>query len=202
MTPTPQRLLVFLHGHGSSASEASDRVGALELDRTWHVLCPATPGHGPDDEGSWFDTAAGGVDKATFKSSVEHLDRLIGGVCSDGGIDGSDVVVGGFSQGAAMAIGLAAFGTVRPRRMVTASGWIPEGRGVEVDLTAMGVDSVLVQVSEGDEVVPADLSRWSAQAMVDHGIAVEVREYAGGHRWTADMVGDAGRWLQSDRAED
>ncbi len=189
-------LVVFLHGHESSPDELGDMAGRLELPASWVVVVPAAAGHGTDAASSWFDTGPRGVDADGVDRSARHLEGLIDGLLADSGLDRANLVVGGFSQGAAMALVLAARGTIAGSRLLVQSGWIPEGPGVEVDLAGAALESAFVQASKNDAVVPAELSLWAADALTAAGTKVEHREYPGGHAMSTMMCVDAGAWIQ------
>ena len=75
-------------------------------------------------------------------------------------------------------------------RLLICSGWIPEGPDVEPDLAESGVSAALVQLARDDDVVPAELTRWSAEALGSTGCAIDLLEYPGGHGlYPADVWG-------------
>jgi predicted esterase len=125
------------------------------------------------------------------------MEMVITAVLEESDLSRSALVLAGFSQGAAMAMVLAARGAARGGRLIVSSGWIPEGPGIDIDLADCGVASALVQLSSGDEVVAPELTRWSADALERSGCVVDVVEYPGPHDMTELRYRDAGAWMTS-----
>jgi predicted esterase len=110
-------------------------------------------------------------------------------------------VLGGFSQGAATALALAASLATEEAvlgGLLIQAGFAPEVFDDEIDLTAIRARRVLVQHGIDDEVVPSfmakDLATLIGSAAEPHA-DIEVEILAGGHTLTAGMLDGTRRWL-------
>lgn len=200
-----RQVLVYLHGHGS-APDLVHPFFRQHHDDGWVRLCPRGPL--PTDGGwSWFDSSPRGVDRAGLDASVARVRTLVEATTGDLGATWSDVVVAGFSQGASLALGVAAaLGAdgVTIGGLLVQAGFAPEVFGDEVDLGTVRARSVLVQHGESDEVVPSfmagDLgaSIGASSGAVD---GIEVQLLPGGHTLSPAMLDAARRWLAGEPDE-
>lgn len=140
-------------------------------------------------------------------ASVARVRTLVEATTADLGATWSDVVVAGFSQGASLALGVAAaLGAdgVTIGGLLVQAGFAPEVFGDEVDLGTVRARSVLVQHGETDEVVPSfmagDLgaSIGASSGAVD---GIEVQLLPGGHTLSPAMLDAARRWLAGEPDE-
>jgi phospholipase/carboxylesterase len=108
-----------------------------------------------------------------------------------------EMVIGGFSQGAAMALAVALGASSRPRPagIVCLSGFLADVDGLEYDWDADADLPVLVQHGRADEVVPVDLGSDTAHILEQHGLEVTWHEYRMGHQTTLESLSDARDWL-------
>jgi phospholipase/carboxylesterase len=108
-----------------------------------------------------------------------------------------EMVIGGFSQGGAMAlaIGLGASTRPRPAGVICWSGFLADVEGLEYDWEAARDLEVLVQHGTADEMVPVEMGRDTATLLEQHDVAVTFRDYAMGHQTTLESLADARSWL-------
>ena len=215
-------LLVYFHGHDSTPRDVDSFFRDPHADG-WTRLCPTGPCRTPAAH-AWFETGPRGVLWPTLEANVELACSVISearrGLVGDDGA----VVLGGFSQGAAFALAVAAAMSGEVRGLLLQSPFLPESVDGEVDLAggtlangttdgagvgvpdALGISPassprrgarVLVHLSRHDEVVPPMVSRDVADLLRTTGATVEVEEFDGGHRVTVDMVASAAAWLRS-----
>jgi probable F420-dependent oxidoreductase len=191
-------VLVALHGHGDEPATARF-WGRRMAPPGWEVVAP---GAARDDDGvrSWFRTTPTGVDGATLRTSARRVAALVADLRGDAG---RPVVVVGFSQGAALALGLGAVG-VQPDAVVAICGFVPEVSGGSSTLRPEVGDgprhpATLIVGREDDEVVPAFFSADAEAAVRAEGGPAALQRLPGGHvvdelaidtvrRWVADVV--------------
>jgi predicted esterase len=172
--------LVVLHGHGDEVGDAGRLADRLGLG--WPVRTPEAPS-GPDGVRSWFATSARGADPGSLELSRELVEAAVAS-CPDG-----DVVLVGFSQGAAMALSM---GPVeRVSSVVAFNAFLPEGEGIEPS----GGPAVLLVAGSEDETVPAFFSRDAAAALSNAGRDVELQVLPGGHAVSEVALESARGWL-------
>jgi phospholipase/carboxylesterase len=194
------RLLFLLHGYGATEHDLT-AIGPL-LDPDGHFLVAGARGPVPADGGAaWFEPTPLGPDPESLLLSLSSLDRALDLLCGEHLLGRDEVIVGGFSQGAAMALALsfAAGDRPRPAGVLCLSGFLAEARGLEYDWTRPN-PPVLVQHGRLDEVVPVDLGRDTAAALEMHGVPTTYRQYEMGHQTTLESLADARDWLARTRA--
>jgi thioredoxin 1 len=111
----------------------------------------------------------------------------------------SESVIGGFSQGAMLALALAfRAGATKPAGVLGMSGSLPPGDGIEYDWT--NPPAVLLQHGTHDPLIPAVRARQTAESLASHGVPVVYREYEMEHSVSLESVRDAKEWLDKLRA--
>ncbi|MFN8051198.1 MAG: hypothetical protein U0Q22_07185 [Acidimicrobiales bacterium] len=204
MTHDSPALLVYLHGHGSTPHQVA-AVFCEPADDGWVRCCPAAAV--PAGDGwSWFEEGPMGIVGASLDRAVAAIVAVVEATRDELGIGRDRVVVGGFSQGAALALAVAA---ALPRDdeggtlggLLLEAGFVPEVFGTDFPLTAVAAGSVLVQHPVDDEVVPAFMGKDLAESLgAVPGVGeVELDLVAGGHVVSPDMLATASRWLRDRR---
>lgn len=201
------RLLVLLHGWAAAERDMARLGRALDPDGRWLVVAPRGPVAVGEDRCAWFARdAAGEIDAASLRDSLDAVDELIDDLSAARKLDRSEAVVGGFSQGAAAALVLARrpSGRPRPTGVLCLSGFL-----AAVDAPDLGFDgdgaadvAVLVQHGTEDDVVPALLGRAVARMCERSGTPVVHEEHPIGHETSAASRASAARWLTAVAAGD
>lgn len=190
--------LVYLHGHGSSP-ELVHPWFRQHHDDGWLRVCPAA--QVPVDDGaSWYGSGPRGVDRAQLDESVARVCATTEAAMDEVGATWSDVVVGGFSQGASVALAVAIhLGRERaPGGLLLQAGFLPELWDDELDLSLVGAAEVLIQHGRDDEVVPPFLAEDLAGPLRAAGSVVTVELLPGGHTLSPAMLDGARAWLAPD----
>jgi predicted esterase len=165
-TPT----LVMMHGHGG---DPSTFAGLSSPSQQLDIVTPRAP-HDDHGHASWW--AAG-----SFGPTVDDIEQFV--------IPSAPVIVGGFSQGAAMATVIAAAQT-SVCALIVVAGFLPD----PPPTLARPID-VLCMHSEDDETVDpflgARVARWASAA----GCRLTSLRYEGGHRWTQRVDDAIVHWI-------
>lgn len=181
------RLLVLLHGHGDEPGRLLDHLDTIDPGRRFTSVAPRGPVAAADDTPSWFDDE---TDGATLVAAVhERIEWAAGST----GLEASEVVVLGYSQGAAAALAVAASGSVPLAGVVAVAGWLPNLAGLALE-PATGL-AVLAVHGAGDDVVPAPAGRSAARFLERSGCAVDWHEVATGHLLDATLLAPVAGWL-------
>lgn len=197
------RVLVFLHGHDDDPAAYPTLLADL-LPEGFTAVVPRGPVDGPEGRAGWFDQVDGEPDPTQVGRALEVINGAIDDVTRHQGIPPRRIVLGGFSQGAAMALTwlLRADrpgGPVAPDELggvLAIAGWLPDVDGVTIDLgRAAGVE-VYVGHGEDDDVVPLPLGASVARALERRGAAVVFHRLPGGHDVTA-AAATSRAWLAS-----
>jgi phospholipase/carboxylesterase len=136
---------------------------------------------------------------------VQTLDRLRASIparhTESDDTESDDIVVLGYSQGAAvaLALALAASSGWRPTAVVALAAWLPHEPGLDWDLTAAEHAHLRVLLVHGthDEVVPAAQGRSAHRLLARHGIETSYRELETAHQ-LAPLAEAAREWLGLD----
>jgi phospholipase/carboxylesterase len=194
----PRRLLVLLHGFDADEHGLAALGPLIDPDGRFLVAAPRGPVAVPDGTGrAWWRYGARGPDPETFHGSYHALHDEIDRLCAAHLMTRDEMVVGGFSQGGAMALAVALGVSSRPRPagVLCLSGFIADVDGLDYDWEADLDLPVLIQHGRSDEVVPVEMGRDTAATLEHHGVAVTFRDYDMGHQTTLESLADARDWL-------
>jgi phospholipase/carboxylesterase len=189
-------LLVALHGHQDDPVELAARLDALPGSPA--VLAPRSA---IDDRGPvWFRTDEHGPVEADLLAALDQIDATIAEACATGGFGRDQVVIGGFSQGGAVALALALRdgGGAQPLAgLFCVSGWLPHADAVTYDATALAAGGTRALVIHGadDEVVAVQQGRSAARYLERHGVTTRYVELPGGHHLGPDALAELAAWL-------
>jgi thioredoxin 1 len=199
-TPEAARVLLLVHGLGADERDLGALLPYLDPEGRFLTVFPRGPIAAPPGF-AWYDFAAieggAGGGGATFLDSLEALDDLLDEVCAEHDRPRSEAIVGGFSQGAALAVALAyrAGDRPHPAGVLAMSGYLPEVDGLEYDWDAAASIPALVQHGTDDPLIPVERGRALAQTLESHGAPVTFHDYPMEHQVALESVQDAHRWL-------
>lgn len=175
--------LVLLHGRGADENDLFPLLDALDPERRLHGYTPRGPLSLPPGGAHWY--VLGGIgtpEPETFSASyaalVEFLDEL----------SYERIVLGGFSQGCAMAYALALYrGRPRPDALLAMSGFIPRVGGYELDLEPPFPRIVIVH-GVFDQMIPVQWGRAARDMLEEAGADVLYRESSIEHWIDPDVI--------------
>jgi len=192
-----ERLLVLAHGYGADERDLGGLLPYLDPEGRFVTVLPRGPEAAPGSPGfSWFDLADPAAAREGFAAAVLALDEVIDDASTEHGLDRSEAVIGGFSQGAgvALALGLGSPEGRRPAGILALSPFLP---GTDVlpapaDL-ATGVP-VIIQHGTDDPLVPVKRSRELARALAAAGVPVVFGEYPMEHQVALESIEAVRKW--------
>jgi thioredoxin 1 len=198
----PERLFLLLHGFGADENDLGGLLPYLDPDGRFVTILPRGPIAAPPGF-AWYDiggvTGNGERADATFLANLDALDDLLDAAAEEHGLPRREAIVGGFSQGAAMALalGLRRSDREHPTGVLAMSTYLPEIEGLEYDWDAAREIPVLVQHGSEDPLIPVERGRALARTLAGHGVPVVYREYPMQHQVALESVRDAAQWLAS-----
>jgi phospholipase/carboxylesterase len=187
-------VLVLLHGRGHAPGSMERLAASLGRDDL-AVLAPEAPGRSWYP-GRFFEPRA--VNEPHLGAGLAAVEAALGQV-AEAGVAPERVVLGGFSQGACLACDFVARAPRRLGALVVLCGALI-GTGEELARPPAGALPglpVLITGTEGDDWVPADAVRDSAERLADAGAHVDLRIHPPApHEVHADEVAALRRLLE------
>ena len=190
-------LVVLLHGRGSNEQEIISLAPLLPVGAAYAaVRAPIAEGGGY----AWF--ANRGIGRPVTESLAETMAWFR--TWPDGVAPaGRQVVLVGFSGGAAFAGGLALSDPARYAGAAVLFGTLPFDAGVLTEPGQLAGLPVFVAHGEQDTVIPAELLARTWSYLNDESDAPLVALHVpGGHGLTSEVVTDVGRWIVGALATD
>lgn len=191
------RLLFLFHGWSAEQHHLAAYVPLVDPDERFTAVCPRGPIDLPEGDGaSWFERGSDGPDPLSFLRTLDTVATLVDEEASTAGISPRRCVIGGFSQGGALALALAG----RPAAPAYAGVWamccgLPAVPGFTLDLAPGADRPALVQMGERDGIVAPERVHRVADALSTAGWRVRTEGYDMGHSQTLEMMADARDWL-------
>ena len=195
----PSRLLLMIHGFSANEFHLAAYGPLLDPEARFWVAAPRGPLGVPPEGAAWWDidTETYERDHRLFWPSVTALDRTIDRLCQQRGFRREETVVGGFSQGGALALALAFRRNALPLAGVAVlSGFLVEDPAV-VEWDVAGNAGVPVFVGHGtrDPFVGIKDFRHTVEVLTDAGVDVESHTFAMGHDITLEELDLFRTWL-------
>jgi len=191
-------LLVLLPGLGSD--EADLMAFSPMLDERFTVACIRAPFALGWGGFAWFNVEFGPkgpvVDEGQVSESRKILTANLENLIEQLAADQERVILGGFSQGAMMSLGVAMSHPGLVSRLLLMSGMVlPQ---FELDPTD-GLRRLPVLVTHGtsDPILPISQARHMRDFLTAAGAEVEFHEYSMGHEVNPDCLGYLQKWLAS-----
>ena len=198
-TPQAARVLLLAHGFGADERDLGGLLPYLDPEGRFLTVLPRGPISAPPGF-AWFDIA-GVTSEAdmdgSFLDALNQVDDLLDEVCDTHGKPRSEAIVGGFSQGAAiaLALGLRVSERVHPAGVLAMSTYLPRIEGLDYDWEAARRIPVLAQHGTNDPLIPVERAREMARALVDHDVPLTYDEYPMEHQVALESLGKAHGWL-------
>jgi predicted esterase len=190
-----QRILVLLPGYGDEPATFVDHLDTIDRDRRWHVAVARPPLATPDGP-AWFTVGEEGPDADQLTDAVDAVAATLADLLDRFALAPDALVVGGFSQGGAMALaaGLDPSLAARPGAVAALGAYLPH-RGTSQDQALFAGRPVLVAHGADDEVVDALLGRSAAKTLHRTGAIVTWVEVDAGHTLDGPLLGALRDWL-------
>jgi phospholipase/carboxylesterase len=168
--------LVLLHGRGADENDLFPLLDELDPERRLHGYTPRGPLSLPPGGAHWYVLGGLGTpERDTFAASYAALGEFLDGLPYE------RLVLGGFSQGCAMAYALALYGgRPRPNALLALSGFMPSVEGFELDLQPPFPGIAIVH-GVLDETIPVQWGRAARDTLEEAGAEPLYHEYPIGH---------------------
>lgn len=197
--PGPQdRLLVLLHGYGEPSQDLVDRLHLIDPEGRFRVVVPEAPFE-RGGRAIWHRALTAREEaEQQFRASLAAIDALLGDLQTELGLATSEAIVGGFSQGGGLALGMLLCAEVRhrPAGGFGVCSFPPPVRGFRVDRSAASGRPFFLSSAHQDHFAPIEVSRAGAVLVRDTGLDLSYAELPGGHEMTDAAASQIGAWLR------
>ena len=182
--------LVLFHGRGADEHDLVPLLHALDPAGLYDGFTPRGPLSLPPGGAHWYMVPRVGYpDPATFAQGFAAATRFVDDLPHE------HVVLGGFSQGAVMALSVAlGAGRPRPDAVLAFSGFVPVVDGWELGEGPW--PPVAIGHGTYDEVIPVEFAHRSRDLLAAAGVDVLYRESPLGHAIDPDFVGELREFLR------
>ena len=194
----PAGAIVLLHGPGATEHDPLALLEVLDPQRRFGAVCPRGTMNVPGAIGyQWYiDREPGYPQRDTFEQTYAVLDEWLAAFAQRTGIPPEKTVIGGFSQGAAMAWALV-LGQGRPRLggLLAVSGFIPRVSDFETDDDGLKDLPVAICHGENDPKVPIGHAHTARDRAQEAGADLFYRESDVPHILDPRVIPDLAGWL-------
>jgi phospholipase/carboxylesterase len=194
----PVGAIILLHGPGATEHDPLALLEVLDPQRRFGAVCPRGTMNVPGAIGyQWYiDREPGYPQRDTFEQTYAVLDEWLGVFAKQTGIPPDRTVLGGFSQGAAMAWALA-MGSGRPKAggVLAVSGFIPRVSDLELDDALLEGLPVAICHGENDPKVPVGLAQTARDRAKEAGADVLYKESDVPHILDPRVIPEVATWL-------
>ena len=202
--PNPVASIIILHGLGADGSDFAPLADELDLRAIGPVryVLPHAPVMPVTLNGgymmpAWFDIRHDRTqeDEAGLRASLTRIETLLAREKARG-VPARRIVLGGFSQGCAMALLTGLRHAERLAGVVGMSGYLPLAGTLAAERSAANAD-VPIFLAHGtqDEMVALPRATASRDALTALGYPVEWHDYPMGHSLCLEEVADLQAWL-------
>jgi phospholipase/carboxylesterase len=199
-TGDPEGALILLHGRGVDERDLYPMLDELDPERMLFGMTPGAPiTNQPPGGRHWYVIEqVGQPDEESFVRSLEMLCRFLDDELRHRGISWEKTVIGGFSQGAAVACAVAlGMGRPRPAGLLMMSGFYPMVRGWKLDPPAKRGLPAYVTHGAYDPMIPVGFGRRARDLLEEGGLYVTYREARVQHSIDFALVGEIRDWVGS-----
>ncbi|MGZ8831229.1 MAG: alpha/beta hydrolase [Thermoanaerobaculia bacterium] len=185
----PMPLVIIMHGRGADANDLADIAPMIDGPGGYRFLFPNAPKAWEAAPGmtigyTWFEGLPPDPKsiEAARKIVLQSLDAALKRYPTPAG----KVVLGGFSQGALMALD-AGLRTTQPiAGIVVMSGALFEQD--PPDVTAKKEVPILIAHGTADEMINVNMARRARRVLEERGLQVEYHEFPMGHQLTQESM--------------
>ena len=178
--------------HGWSGDEKV--MWVLETILPQAHLLAAPRGLYPLEEGGFqWSAGPGSLDSpfADFKAGADAVEAVVDDLVQRDQLELGQLVLMGFSQGAAVSFTLAARSGFQPRALICLAGFVPKG-----DTDGLKDTPVFWGHGSRDELVPVERAHRDLERLKDSGVDVTYCEADVGHRLGIECTRGLKRWLE------
>ena len=188
------RLLFLLPGFGDRPERFLSRAMMFDPEGIWRIVSPR-PRIELDEGTCWYRVDENGPDLDELAASVRSVAAAVDEALAESGLGPDRLVLGGFSQGGALALTMALDPSVvvRPRAIAAISPYLLHRE--ELDGTRVEGRPALIVHGRHDTQVEQTRGRAAAKFLERSGADVTWVDVEGGHHLGPVLLAPLGEWL-------
>jgi phospholipase/carboxylesterase len=193
----PEGLLVLFHGRGADEHDLFPLLDLLDPERRLLGVTPRGPLSLPPGGAHWYAVREIGYpDPSTFLPTYGTVAEWLDGLAEETAIGPERTVLGGFSQGAVMALALAlGAGRPTPAAVLALSGFVPAVDGWTADVERPGL-AAFVTHGRRDPVIPVEFGRATRDLLEPSPVDVTYVETDAAHHVDPRTLAELPAWLE------
>lgn len=200
------KVLILIHGLTLSGRQFVP-IGQFllsSLGQNWQIVLPTAPIQkvtwlGGQMASAWFDLPVGRFDKNQDKTGLNqaktYIHSLIGELVQIG-VNPKNIVLGGFSQGGALALLSALTYSAELGGAVCLSGYLPMADKLGEFLQRLDKLPILMAHGTNDEPIDISLAKNAVSILQNDGFTVNFNTYPIGHSIDERELFDVADWLK------
>ena len=194
----PDGALVLFHGRAVDERDLFPLLDELDPGRRLLGVTPRGPLSLPPGGAHWYAVRRVGYpDRSTFHATYALLASWLDALLADHGLSHSRTLLGGFSQGAAMAYSLAlGSGRPMPAGILAFSGFLPTVEGFRLELEDRRRLRVVIGHGTYDPIIGVEFGRDARDRLMAAGADVVYRESPMPHAIDPEFLTELPAWVE------
>ena len=202
----PDCSVIWLHGLGAEGNDFEPMLAALRLENSVRFVFPSAPVRRISANPAlvvraWYDVLAVDLVSQEDATSIRAGEAAIGAIVEreiDRGVASDRILLGGFSQGAALALYTALRFPRKLAGILVLSGYLPLRETVAAQRSLANAQTpIFMAHGSEDTVVPHTLAHDSRRSLESLGYAIDWRSYPMAHMVCGSEVKDISRWMNA-----
>lgn len=198
--------VIWLHGLGATANDFPPVVPELGLDpgRAIKFIFPQAPNrpitiNGGYEMPGWYDIKGMSLEEKQDIVGMRESQAMLEGIIDaeiNSGIDASNIIIAGFSQGGAVAYYTITRSHTKFAGVLALSTYLPFEEQTEAEQSGVNLSTpILANHGTHDPVVPVAYGMESADSLKQLDYDLEWKTYPMEHQVVMEQIQDIGRWI-------
>ena len=202
----PKYSVIWLHGLGATSDDFAPVVPHLNLDRSLSVrfVFPQAPSRSITVNNGmvmpgWYDIKGMSINDKEDLQGFAEANNIVNALVNreiERGIPSNHIILGGFSQGGAVAYYTGLRTDLKLAGIMSLSSYLAFAEDTKKNHSKVNLEtSILAMHGELDNVVPVWLGQSSAETLKQLGFQVNWKVYPMQHNVIAEQIEDIGAWM-------
>ena len=182
----PNKLLMLIHGYDANEYHLASLGPLMDPKEEYLIVTPRAPIQISERGVSWYDREK----KGEVNQRINDLDELINEICSKYNFNRAESIIGGFSQGAGLAIGLSIIDNNEApvNKCIPICGFLPPIEELDINWERARKTRFLAQFGNNDPYISSERSAEMIKYFEDNKLELKVENYEMGHDNTIESI--------------